>query len=236
MYIEGHIHSIENGVLKIIAPFDRPFDVFKKQITSCEIRLDDGRTISGEQRKKIYATLRDIAEHTGYTVEDCKQIMKCKFYEVTGTKEFSLSDTDMSTAYEFQEFLIEFCLDWNIPLSDEGLNRCADVSRFIYKCLVTKKCCICGKKADLHHVEAVGAGRDRDHINHMGLLSLPLCREHHTESHKIGQESFIEKYHLTPIRIDEEITKIYKLGVNSNVKFDNTTGKIDIRPGSKSNK
>lgn len=216
MYIEGYIQSIEDNILTIVAPFDRPYDIFKKQITSCEIRLDDGRTISVDQRKKIYATLRDIAEYTGYTIEDCKQIMKCKFYEATGNKEFSLSNTDITTAYEFQEYLIEFCLEWNIPLSDEGIDRCANIERFIYKCLMTKKCCICGRKADLHHVEAIGKGRNREHINHIGIPSLPLCREHHTESHVIGQISFIEKYHLTPIKINTEITKLYNLGDKNN--------------------
>ena len=44
-----------------------------KCIKKAEMRFDDGRTISIEQRKKAYATIRDISEHTGYTPEEQKQ-------------------------------------------------------------------------------------------------------------------------------------------------------------------
>ena len=36
--------------------------VRKKDIRRAELRLDDGRSITIEQRKKIYATVRDIAD------------------------------------------------------------------------------------------------------------------------------------------------------------------------------
>lgn len=37
----------------------------RKKIKNAEIRFDDGRHISAEQRKKAYATIRDIADWTG---------------------------------------------------------------------------------------------------------------------------------------------------------------------------
>ena len=37
-----------------------------KSIKTAELRLDDGRTISSDQRKKAYATINDIALYTGY--------------------------------------------------------------------------------------------------------------------------------------------------------------------------
>ena len=37
----------------------------RKKIQNAEIRFDDGRHISAEQRKKAYATIRDIADWTG---------------------------------------------------------------------------------------------------------------------------------------------------------------------------
>lgn len=45
----------------------------KKKIKDAEIRLDDGRHISAEQRKKAYATIRDIASYTGYLPEEQKE-------------------------------------------------------------------------------------------------------------------------------------------------------------------
>lgn len=39
--------------------------LMEKRIRQAEIRFDDGRTISIEQRKKAYATIRDISAYTG---------------------------------------------------------------------------------------------------------------------------------------------------------------------------
>jgi hypothetical protein len=78
--------------------------------------------------------------------------------------------------------------------------------------LVNKKCCVCGLKADLHHVDHVGTGRDRDEIIHEGMKVLPLCREHHREAHTNGQKTFEEKWHITDgIEADKTICRIYKL-------------------------
>ena len=38
--------------------------------------VDDGRSITPAQRRKAYATLGDISNYTGYTVEAAKEIMK----------------------------------------------------------------------------------------------------------------------------------------------------------------
>lgn len=126
-------------------------------------------------------------------------------------KMFSLSDVSMSTASEFIDFLIQFCVKNDIPMKISPLEYCEDIAKYIYACLVNKKCCICGKPADLHHVQSVGSQGYRDKINHIGLEALPLCREHHTESHAKGQIEFMKQYHLEPIKIDAKIAKIYKL-------------------------
>ena len=47
----------------------------QQAVADIEIGIDDGRSISVQQRRKIYATLRDIAEYTGYPDEDMKHIM-----------------------------------------------------------------------------------------------------------------------------------------------------------------
>ena len=45
----------------------------RKKIRSGELRIDDGRYISIEQRKKAYATIRDISDYTGYLPEVQKE-------------------------------------------------------------------------------------------------------------------------------------------------------------------
>ena len=77
---------------------------------------------------------------------------------------------------------------------------------------MSKKCCICGLPSDLHHVDAVGAGRDRTEIIHEGMEVLPLCREHHTEYHNTGKTGFMEKYRMREgIKLDKNLCKLYGL-------------------------
>jgi hypothetical protein len=124
---------------------------------------------------------------------------------------FSLSNVDETTASSFIDYLVSFIIKHDIPTKVSLLENCEDIGKMVYACLMAKKCCICGKPADLHHVQAVGAGRDRKEINHIGLDCLPLCRGHHQESHSKGQKSFMELYHLQPVKIDSKIAKLYKL-------------------------
>ena len=37
---------------------------------------------------------------------------------------------------------------------------------------------------------------------------LPLCIEHHTEQHKIGEFKFYSKYYINPVYISEQLCKI----------------------------
>ena len=105
----------------------------------------------------------------------------------------------------------EFCILWGIPTKDSLLDRAPDVARYIYKCALNKRCCISGKKAELHHLDAVGMGRNRKDIIHLGMEVIPLSASLHKEAHTIGKKSFCEKYHVFGVRADEEICKTYKL-------------------------
>ena len=47
-------------------------------------------------------------------------------------------------------------------------------------------------------------------IIHEGMKVLPLCREHHTEAHQIGQLTFNDKYHISGgIILDRKMCKLY---------------------------
>ena len=85
-----------------------------------------------------------------------------------------------------------------------------DVSRYMYSCVFHRRCCICGKKADIHEVEKVGMGRNRTKIHHLNQAVQPLCRSHHMEEENLGQKAFDEKYHLQFIRLDYNLCKKLK--------------------------
>ena len=127
---------------------------------------------------------------------------------------FSLSDCDMTTAREFITYLIEFIVLHEIPTKKPLAEQCEDIQRFVYFCLMNKRCCITHRRAglELHHVDAVGIGRNRKEITHIGMRALPLGAQLHGEAHKIGNTEFMDKYHLEPVAITEEIAKVYKLG------------------------
>lgn len=209
--IKGYIYEHDGDTLTVVAPFSDGYLLDRRQITECEIRLDDGRTISAAQRRHIYATMRDIADYTGYAPEQVKAIWKYNFIAQNGTDYFSLSDCDMTTANEYLNFLIEFCLEHDIPTLDSLLERSPDISRYLYFCIANKKCCLCGKPAELHHVDRVGAGRDRKEITHAGMRAEALCRVHHTEAHNTGQQSFDAKYHIYGIKLDQYLCGVLKI-------------------------
>ena len=123
MVIQGNITGYDGKQLTIAAPLADEYLLVKRNIRECEIRLTDGRAISANQRKAIYATLRDISLWTGYVPDETKAIMKYDFIASTGAGEFSLSDTDMTTANEFLNHLLDFCLFHSIPLSDKIIER-----------------------------------------------------------------------------------------------------------------
>lgn len=230
--VKGKIVDIsENGELTIKARYDDWFTLIKRGYTECQIQMIDSRSLSDKQRKACYALLREISDYTGNGRDSTKEWMKIKFladdFGETADKIFSLSDAPMSLVCAFQRFLVRFILEWDIPCSFSLLGYVDDVSDYIYSCLINKKCVICGKHADLHHVEHVGTGRDRKEIIHEGMEALSLCRAHHTEVHTIGGKSFMEKYHLDGgIKLDKTLCRIYKLkGKKDNAKYNKSSRK-----------
>ena len=170
-----------------------------------EIRIEDGRTITPDQRKKIFATIKDIAEYTGDHPEGLRAWLLYQYCAETGEMPFSLSNCSISQAREFITFIIDFILKEDIPLSDAALNRTEDIDRYLWGCIKYKRCAICGKSpSDLHHWDAIGIGRDRRAIDDSKNRKIQLCRIHHTEVHKIGRDSFEKKYHVYGIIYREE--------------------------------
>lgn len=179
-------------------------DMFqRKKIRNAEIRFDDGRHISAEQRKKAYATIRDISDWTGYLPEEMKEILKYQHMMRTGDAYFSLSNCSMDTAREFINTILEFALENGIPLSDNAIERTDDIGRYLYYCLLHKKCAICGKDGEIHHEDAIGMGNDRTKVDDSSYKKICLCREHHTLAHSLGVIRFREMYKVYGIVVKD---------------------------------
>lgn len=152
--------------------------------------------ISEEQRKKIYALLRDIADYVGDSVDSVKIEMKRQFCQESQYDDFSLSNCSKDLAGEFIEWLIEFCFENGIRISEHPKDGFQDIEKYLALCLRERICCICGMPAEVHHWDAIGRGFDRTKVDDSQLRKIALCREHHSECHTIGGESFEKKYHV----------------------------------------
>jgi hypothetical protein len=184
---------------------------------SDEVRVfwADNRCISAEQRRKAWALMTEIADYQGQNKEDVYREQSAAFsiknFESLQGHLFHLSTATVSEARDFINLLIEIIIEYGIPTKEPLYGLCDDLERYTYACLMNKKCAVCGRKTELHHVDHVGMGYNRREINHIGMRCLPLCREHHMEAHNIGQTAFDAKYHLEPIAIDEKIAQKYRL-------------------------
>lgn len=214
MIVSGRIVSANESGLVITVPYDPRYVTQHWQ--EVEVSIPDGRTISPEQRRKAYALMGEIAAWAGMTPDEVKLTHKHEFVqrhlEGLHRELFSLADCDMTTARLFISYLIDFILEFDVPLKVPLVSVCDDVKQAVYACLIHKKCIICGKRCDLHHTDRVGMGADRRSIDLLGMLCLPLCREHHREAHDHGDAALMDKYHLEPVEIDEKIIKLYRLG------------------------
>ena len=205
----------EDGTAIIMADIDIA-KYIKQDTKECYVEYIDSRPLSDSQRRMCYALMNAIAEWSGSSTQEIKEAFKLEFWaekvETIGDKIFSLSNAPMSLVADFQRFLITFILENDVPVKRPLLEYVDDIEHYVYMCLIHKKCAICGKRADLHHIDTVGMGNDRTEVQHEGREALSLCREHHSEMHQIGKESFFEKYHLNGgVKIDKTILKIYGL-------------------------
>ena len=175
-------------------------EIIDGRVRTCEIRLEDNRKISYEQRKKAYACIADISKYTGYQPEQAKELMKYLYIIRTGGEYFSLSNCSMETAKEFINVLLDYIIENGIQMDESGVERSEDIDHYLWKCLRERKCCVCGRKAEIHHSKAIGRGFNRKHFDDSNLMKMALCRNHHTESHTIGQKEFMKKYKVYGIK------------------------------------
>ena len=223
--VQAKVHTVtkDGTYFFVLVPQENLTEEVKKLsdngILRGELRFDDGRTITADQRKKAWATIGDIAAHTGdlgnkakdYAIyEELLEIVgtgkenkdfvcawfKYQFMLETGEPPISLSDCSVTTARHFITFLLDFCLEWGVGLSEPYLHRTDDVDAMLLSALKNGRCILCGEDGERHHWDAIGMGRDRKTYDDSGHRKICLCREHHEEAHNIGRDSFAEKHHV----------------------------------------
>jgi len=188
-------------------------EILRQKIYDAEIRFDDGRTITSDQRKKAYALIGEISRWSGFLPEEAKEWLKFYFTSEYGQFDyFSLSDCSVTSAREFISYLVEFCLKNNVPCREPLMSLADDIDKYLYSCLANKRCCICGQPSDFHHCEGsrIGMGRDREEIPLLNAYGMALCRKHHTECHTIGEQTFNNKYHVYGIKVTESLLQVMK--------------------------
>lgn len=187
-----------------------------------EVKVVDPFLISDKQRRKIFALCNDIESHTGQP-RDYMRYLFMDYVEVLYgyEKRLSLSNCTRTQANQ----IIEVTLDWifynNIPLTYKTSDLLKQDKSFLYWATVNRNCVICGKPhSDLAHHYAIGRGKNRKTMDHYGYEVLALCREHHSEQHNIGVDTFDKKYHLENswISVDDRLNKMLKGGRNDETK------------------
>lgn len=233
----GYITGITPGKgIHVYIPYPDTDSISRKHITQVTADIRDGRTITPSQRRKIFALIRDITEYisapdgakrTRAEAETLRQMgllylidyadseavryqLEQHYCQLLNLELFSLSSVDKATAGDFIDWLVELCVIHGIPCIDTLLNRCEDIERYLYACVANRRCAVCGKRADIHEVDKVQAGRNRQAIHHLGQRVQPLCRLHHTQAESMGQQTFDKTYCMESIRLDGNLCEILK--------------------------
>lgn len=212
--LKGKITSLNEDGTAIIRAQLPLGQALHRNVREVYIDMIDSRPLSDKQRRMCYALVKAIADWSGSGTEDVKEAFKLDFWaervDTLADKIFSLSNAPMSLVAEFQRFLVAFILTHDVPTRRPLLEYVDDIEAYTYLCLVRRKCAVCGRRAEAHHIDAVGMGNDRDEVQHEGREVMSLCREHHTEIHTIGYDEFMQKYHLDGgVPADRTIMKIY---------------------------
>ena len=181
------------------------------------LEVIDGKKITIQQRKKIFALLNDIEAHTGSPREDMKEMFTDFIVTLNGySKRLSLSDCTRKQAGELIDTIMAWVFQNDIPLNYKTSDLMKQDQTFLYLATVHRKCVICGKYGELAHYHAVGRGRNRRKIDHTDNKVLALCFSHHREQHDMGMDRFNAKYHLKDswVSVDDRLNKMLKGGTN----------------------
>lgn len=195
---------------------------FNNDIAMGWLKIDDNRTISANQRKFIYAIIKDISIHiNGYVDEILIAYYKGIFKSMLIEKDliddyFSLSDCSITQANLMIDLMIQTVFDFNIAISVNTVDIIRDTEQWQHHCVMNRKCCVgsntCSKAVHIHHAtNLVGMGNKRSHHDHINSTFMALCSIHHTEIDSLGLTNFLEKYHVVPTKLSKDEIKELKI-------------------------
>lgn len=153
-----------------------------------EIKLNDTKRITGDQRKKIFATVKDISLYTGYEAEYLRDLLEYAFCYLNNIEPFSLSDCSLEIAREFINYLIELCIEEDIPLGETLLDRTDDINKYLFMTIKKSVCSVCCKPGVIYSI------RDK---------KIAFCNEHYDMAKMKGLNKMESLYKIYPIKIKE---------------------------------
>lgn len=212
MEFVGKLESYSGNKMIIDIPngFDMEEIVRKSKQGELVVDFYEKDTITDLQRNHYFALVGDIEEYTGHTVDAIDSYLRVKFMNLIKLDEYpSLKRNQMkkTVASDLLEYVIDLCITNDIPFRKQQFYLTINNSKMLYALTLKRLCWVCGKPhSDIHHTNGstVGMGNDRTKVNHVGRGAMCLCREHHTEMHSMTEIDFFNKYHILPIKLNEE--------------------------------
>ncbi|MEJ7163172.1 putative HNHc nuclease [Staphylococcus capitis] len=180
---------------------------------NADIEVPDHEKITHKQRRTIFLLCEDIELHLGQPKEAMRQDFQFELEIMNGYDPISLKNCSKKIARELIELIIAFMFHHQVPMRLKTSKLMKEDKSYLYWATINRNCVICGKpKAELAHYHAVGRGRNRRKINHIGNQVLALCPNHHREQHQIGIDSFNEKYklHDSWVDVDSRLNQMLK--------------------------
>jgi len=180
-----------------------------------ELFIKDPRGFTSEQRAFTFALMNDITAFTGQPFDDLKDIFYWQYRFLTGSN-VSLSNSSMNTVDDISlldELVLDFIFEHDIPFKEGYEIAPQNIEYFFYKCVMTRTCCICGKRgSDIDHFDKVLGRRKRKSVDHTEFTFAALCRTHHNEKHQIGLSEFKSKYKVLGVKLNQDEIKNLRIG------------------------
>ncbi|BDZ30599.1 putative HNHc nuclease [Lactiplantibacillus sp. WILCCON 0030] len=185
--------------------------------------IADTRKARPQQRRLFFALLNDIMDWSVTPQDYLKSLFYLQYQIYTDGKQISLSDvttSSVSDANQLLDLVIDFMFEWRVPFKKgyELLPR--DQEYYLFECCRHRVCMICGNRADIHHVDVIGAGMNRTHVDHTKRHVMSVCRRHHSELEQIGAPAFSAKYHVPVDGIKLDVETLKRIGLKGNYSSD----------------
>lgn len=160
-------------VVKHLLPFlEKP--VTLEVLIDADAVLEQNNQISDEQRKLIYATIKEFANSYGDTPENIKLMLKENYFKLSGER-FSLSNCSNAQATQFIDYLNSVAHEFEVS---------TNLLKGLELKLHHKNCFVCN-----------GEGK----VYASGNKKICLCDVHLSELNKKGYDKFCEEQHVTAI-------------------------------------